>query len=295
MRRRSRQALVHWRTMPRGSPHRLALASGLLVAGACSTSSTAPPASAPTVDSGASDGAGLDGAAGDAPAPGIDGGDASPPPDASGEAGCGEFTGDTQPTCSGDGDSLGECVNGAASVEPCPNGCLHAYGSNPASCLLASADNFSCTGSYGTTPVDDGNYYISTFGCYVDASGNVQTDPDDNCIPSCLSQALAAGLCPAGSTGPQCEESIDWYTADAARFGCLARLRVTNPATGAAVIAVALDYGPGCSGENSLDHAVLDSSGRVDDQLFGSPQGGSDKSVVHVVQVDDATPLGPVP
>jgi hypothetical protein len=157
-----------------------------------------------------------------------------------------------------------------------------------------TATNFSCTGSYGTVPVDDGNYYITSFGCYVDASGNVQTDPDDNCIPSCLSQAIAAGLCPAGSTGPACEESINWYTADGARFGCLARLRVTNPSTGMSVIAVALDFGPGCSGENKVSHAVLDSSGRIDDYLFGGPEGASDKALVHVVQVDDATPLGPL-
>jgi hypothetical protein len=157
-----------------------------------------------------------------------------------------------------------------------------------------TATNFSCTGSYGTIPVNDGNYYITEFGCYVDASGNVQTDPDDNCIPSCLSKAIAAGLCPTGSTGPACEESINWYTADGARFGCLARLRVTNPANGKAVIAVALDYGPGCSGENGVSHAVLDASGRIDDYLFGGPEGASDRALVHVVQVDDSTPLGPL-
>jgi hypothetical protein len=39
---------------------------------------------------------------------------------------------------------------------------------------------------------------------------------------------------------------------------------------------------------------VLDSSGRIDDYLFGGPEGASDKALVHVVQVDDATPLGPL-
>jgi hypothetical protein len=157
-----------------------------------------------------------------------------------------------------------------------------------------SATNFSCTGSYGKIAVDDGNYYITSFGCYVDASGNVQTDPGDNCIPSCLTQAQAAGLCAAGSTGPACEESVNWYTADGARFGCLARLRITNPANGKAVVAVALDFGPACSVENSVSHAVLDTSGRIDDYLFGGAQGASDRSLVHVVQVDDSTPLGPI-
>lgn len=269
---------------------------GLVLAG-CSTS--AKSGAGGGTDAGTDGGASMDAAAGDAPgSPGTDsGGDAKGPDGAVAEAGeaggCGEFTGDTQPTCSMDGNSLGDCAGGVPSVQACTYGCLHGQAQSPASCLLASADNFSCTGSYGTVPVDDGNYYISSFGCYIDSSGNVQTDPDDNCIPSCLSQALSAGLCPAGSTGPQCEESVNWYTADGARFGCLARLRVTNPANGKTVIAVALDYGPGCPGENKVSHAVLDSSGRIDDYLFGSAQGASDMSLVHVVQVDDSTPLGP--
>ncbi|MGH7296769.1 MAG: hypothetical protein ACRELB_17655, partial [Polyangiaceae bacterium] len=236
-----------------------------------------------SADSGSKD------ASGDAAGPGEAGVDSA----AADGGGCGEFTGDTVPTCSGDGSSLGQCAGGVPNVQVCADGCLHAYGQNPASCLLPTATNFSCTGSYGTEPVDDGNYYMSSFGCWVDTSGGIQTDPGDNCIPSCLSKAIAAGLCPPGTAGPACEESINWYTADAARFGCLARLRVTNPANGKKLIAVALDYGPGCSGENKVSHAVLDSSGRVDDYLFGGPQGASDKSVVHVVQVADSTPLGP--
>lgn len=214
--------------------------------------------------------------------------------DAGSDAGCGEFAGDTTPTCSGDGNSLGVCTSGAADVTPCPNGCLHEPPPQASICMGTSPTNFSCPGSYGTVPVDDGNYYLTEFGCYVDANGTVHTDPDDNCIPSCLSQAIQAGLCPAGSQGPDCEEKIDWYTADGARFGCLARLRVTNPANGKAVIALALDFGPGCSGENKVNHAVLDASGMVDDYLFGGPEGSSDMATVHVVQVDDSYPLGPI-
>jgi hypothetical protein len=70
---------------------------------------------------------------------------------------------------------------------------------------------------------------------------------------------------------------------------------VTNPANGKSVIAVALDYGPGCSGEQNVDMEVLDASGRVDLELFGGPEGSSDHALVHVVQVDDSTPLGPTP
>ncbi len=283
------------------------LALGLVLA-ACSSSGGVPGGGA---DAATSDATGHDGAStGEGGAPGDSGGKTDGPAttgdggttgdsdvavDGAGvDAGCGEFAGDTVPTCSGDGSSLGQCAGGVPDVEACTYGCLHAYASNPASCLLSSVTNFSCTGSYGTTPVNDGNYYITSFGCYVDASGNIQTDPADNCIPSCLSQALAAGLCPAGSTGPQCEEHVNWFTADGARFGCLARLKVTNPANGKAVVAVALDYGPGCPGENSVSHAVLDSSGRIDDYLFGGPEGASDKALVHAVQVADTTPLGPI-
>jgi hypothetical protein len=213
--------------------------------------------------------------------------------DASSDAGgCGEFTGDHQPTCSGDGNSLGDCVDGSADIQDCQYGCLYGQDGGAASCQLEHETNFSCTGDYGTIPVNDGNYYISEFGCYV-ADGGVQTDPDDNCIPACLQQAQQAGLCDPNGTGPDCEEAINWYTADGARFGCLARLRVTNPSTGQSVIALALDYGPGCGGENDVDHAVLDSSGPVNDYLFGGPSGASERMVVHVVQVDDSYPLGP--
>jgi hypothetical protein len=193
-----------------------------------------------------------------------------------------------------DGNSLGTCANGVANVTPCPNGCLREQPPQASICMGTSPTNFSCTGSYGTDPVDDGNYYITSFGCYIDANGSVQTDPGDNCIPSCLSQAIQAGLCPAGSQGPDCEEQITWFTADGARFGCLARLRITDPVSGKAVIAVALDFGPACSVENSVNHAVLDTSGRIDDYLFGGPEGASDRANVHVVQVDDSTPLGPI-
>jgi hypothetical protein len=123
----------------------------------------------------------------------------------------------------------------------------------------------------------------------------VHTDPGDNCIPSCLSQAQAAGLCDPSASGAACEESLDWYTADGARFGCLQRVRITNPANGLSVIAIALDFGPACSVESVVSGAVLDASGRVDQYLFGGDQGVSDMAVVHVVEVDNATPLGPVP
>ncbi len=220
--------------------------------------------------------------------------DASADTNADAPAGCGAWAGDPKFTCSADGTTRGKCVGTTPSVEPCARGCLREPAGTDAVCLATTA-SWSCSGSYGTTRSAAGDYDLTAFGCWKDAAGTVHTDPGDNCIPTCLSKAIAAGLCPAGATGPQCEESIDWYTADGARFGCLQRLKITNPKNGKAVIAVALDYGPGCSVEATVGQYALDASGRVNQYLFGSDQGISDKSLVHVVEVDNSTPLGPVP
>lgn len=144
-------------------------------------------------------------------------------------------------------------------------------------------------------PAADGDYDITAFGCWVDAQGVKHGDPGDNCVPSCLTQLRAAGLCPPGESGKACEERITWFTAYAARFGCGARLRIENPKNGKAVIAVAIDQGPACSVEARVSKAALDASGRVNRHLFGADQGIVDKSLVHVVEVDRTTPLGPVP
>jgi hypothetical protein len=272
---------------------------------ACSSSSTAPStaldASTSRPDS---THAGREGGAADSSLPRADGAartDATTPKDAAlhdamsavPEAGATCDAATATFTCTGDGDARFECTSSGPVQEACPNGCLREPAGQDSTCM-GTTSNWSCTGAYGTTPVDDGNYYLTEFGCWVDDAGT-HTDPDDNCIPSCLAKAQAAGLCDPGGAGPDCEEKLSWYTADGARFGCLQRLRVTNPATGKAVIAIALDYGPGCTGENDVQHAVLDASGLVNDYLFGSAQGRSDMALVHVVEVDDSTPLGPVP
>jgi hypothetical protein len=211
--------------------------------------------------------------------------------------GCGAFAGDPVFTCSGDGNERGKCVNDASlDEEPCANGCLRVDAGDAGldSICMGDAADWSCTGNESDTPAQDGNYYVSEFGCWVDADGGAHTDPDDNCIPSCFDQAKAAGLCDPNGTGADCEEKLDWYTADGTRFGCLQRLRVTNPLNGKSLIAIALDFGPACTGEAKVSHAVLDSSGRIDDYLFGGPKGGVDMALVHVVEVDDTTPLGPI-
>lgn len=155
---------------------------------------------------------------------------------------------------------------------------------------------WTCTGSYGTTKASSGDYYVTAFGCWKDAAGVSHGDAADNCVPTCLAQAKAAGLCLPGDTGKNCEERVTWFTADAARFGCLARLKITNPANGKSVIAVALDFGPSCTSvEAKVKKEVLDASGRVDRLLFGSDQGVLDRSLVHVTEVAASTPLGPTP
>ncbi len=151
---------------------------------------------------------------------------------------------------------------------------------------------WSCNGSYGTTKVDTGEYYATAFGCWKDSNGNIHQDSGDNCIPTCLAQAKSSGLC-AGMSGPQCEENTQWYAADGARFGCLARLKVTNPSNGKSVVVVALDYGPSCTLENKVSHGLVDLSSPTNAYLFGSDQGYLDKALVQVDEVSAATPLGP--
>jgi hypothetical protein len=196
--------------------------------------------------------------------------------------------------CSEDGSLRRRCVGAHLEVESCTRGCLRPPPGTEAQCLAAT-DTLSCPGSWGTVKSLAGDYDLTAFGCWVDAAGATHTDPGDNCIPTCLDQARSAGVCAPGDTGPQCEERVTWYTADAARFGCLARVRITNPANGKSVVAVALDYGPACSLERGINFPILDASGRVDRYLFGSDQGSSDRALTHVVEVDAATPLGPVP
>src|SRR5262249_47791879 len=79
---------------------------------------------------------------------------------------------------------------------------------------------WSCGGTWGTSQASDGKYYLTAFGCWVDASGVAHGDAGDNCLPGCLSEAKAEGLCASGDTGKACEQRVTWYVADAGRFGC---------------------------------------------------------------------------
>jgi hypothetical protein len=212
-----------------------------------------------------------------------------PEPDPDPQA-CGDYP-EGSFTCAPDGNGRGKCVEEELSYEACSNGCLIKASADDV--CMGTTTSWSCNETWGKTKAENGDYYATAFGCWKDANGVSHSDPGDNCIPACLSQAKSSGLC-ANLTGPQCEEKVHWYAADAGRFGCLARLRVTNPANGKSVVVVALDYGPNCSVEKQVNHAAIDLSYPANDYLFGSAQGIVDKSKVHVVEVASSTPLGPV-
>jgi hypothetical protein len=213
--------------------------------------------------------------------------DSAPPPEP-----CGPLEGVGRFTCTPDGHSREKCVDHFKVIEPCGRGCLREGVSADDVCMGTSTD-WTCDGSFGTTKARDGDYFITAFGCWVHENGVEHGDPGDNCIPGCFPAVKDAGLCDAKSTGKACEEKLTWFVADAARFGCLAHVRVTNPANGKSVVAIAIDNGPACSVEAKAQKAVLDASGRVNRALFGSDNGVVDETLVHVVEVDSSLPLGP--
>jgi hypothetical protein len=208
---------------------------------------------------------------------------------------CGEFAGaTTRYVCSKDGNSRGKCVAGALAGESCARGCLRNKAPTEDVCM-GTTTTWSCTAVQGTVKAQDGDYYLTSFGCWTDSSGVTHGDAGDNCIPGCLSTAKTAGVCQSAWTGKQCEEKVNYYTANNGRFPCLQRVRISNPKNGKRVVAVVLDGGPACWVEQKVSKALLDASTPVALHLFGAAQGWSDKALVHVVEVDNSTPLGPVP
>ncbi len=205
-------------------------------------------------------------------------------------AGCGVYEGKTSYSCAPDGMGRGKCTSGSLSYEACDRGCL--ITSSGDDVCMGTTSTWSCTGSYGTSKAENGDYYTTAFGCWIDDNGNHQSDPGDNCIPTCIEEANADGLC-AGMSGKVCEETVKWYAADAARFGCLARLKVTNPVNNKSVVVVALDYGPSCTIEKNVSKHVMDLSYPTENYLFGGPTSATEKALVHVIEVDASTPLGP--
>jgi hypothetical protein len=179
------------------------------------------------------------------------------------------------------------------------NGCQAGSVSQPppgdserASALADGLDGWTCTTSGGgTTPSPTGAYYATSFGCWVDSNGNHHGDGDDNCVPWCIDQA--PDIC-GGKSGKACEEALGWYAADQRRFGCGARLQVTNPDNDKSVVVMVIDRGPSCTIEKKVSHWVIDLSYPSTSYLFGGEQGVMDKALVNVVEVPATTPLGPV-
>lgn len=151
----------------------------------------------------------------------------------------------------------------------------------------------SCNGPSGFTSKQkpsNGVYASSWFGCYNDSNGDLHTDPNDNCVFACSASKYCS------EQGPECQAKLKWFSADADRFGCGARVRVTNCNNGKSVVLVALDRGPNCSSiEKAHSASVIDMSHDAMGYLFdGKFYGGGDHKAVVVEPVDASTPLGPV-
>jgi len=148
------------------------------------------------------------------------------------------------------------------------------------------SDTWSCGGFIGDTRNSQARYYTTAFGCWTDSNGDPHSDPGDNCQPWCLTGAAGQGvqaqwnaLC-GGLSGPACEESLNWYVADADRFGCTTRLKLTAVQSGRSAVVVVIDRGPACSVENSVDFWVLDMSYPAANYLLGGPTSATERVAV---------------
>ena len=210
----------------------------------------------------------------------------------------------TDPAASG-----GSSDEGSTSVDPTtspsgttgePDPTSTSTGAEPPNGCAALVDDSltpptTCDGPSGNTTTQipsNGVYSTSWFGCYFNADGTIHEDPADNCEFACGNQ----GLCSPGQDGPTCEANLRWFAADADRYGCGGRIRVTNCDNDKSVVLVTLDRGPNCgSVEQSCDTPVLDMSHDAMVYLFdGSTYGGCDHQRVLVEGVPDDTPLGPI-
>lgn len=95
--------------------------------------------------------------------------------------------------------------------------------------------------------------------------------------------------------GGRVADGLWYYLADSWRFGCGARVRITNPQNGASVVAQVIDVGPACWVEERAGGPIIDASPLVARHLFGHPMvGWSDRKIVRAEPVAGDTPLGPV-
>lgn len=194
----------------------------------------------------------------------------------------------------------GDSTDGSATADTTTDGTTAGESSSGGVDLCADVDGATlippdtCDGPAGNTstqvPINN-LFSTSWFGCYEQGDGSIYQDPFDNCEFACGSQ----GLCDAGLSGPECEAGLKWFAADADRFGCGGRIRVTNCDNGHQVVLVTLDRGPNCGNEMDCETPVLDMGHDAMVYLFdGNEYGGCEHQVVVVEPVPDDTPLGPV-
>lgn len=203
---------------------------------------------------------------------------------------CSDFSASEQ-SCAPDGSGRGICQGGSIDFEACSEGCLLQTGNDV---CMGTTSTWSCNGTTGKTKMQNGDYVATAFGCSIGENGEQLNDAGDNCIPACLSALKSSGTCASGMSGPECERAITWFVADRDRFGCGAKVRVTNEANGKSAVLMVIDAGPACWVENEVDTGVLDMSYRASDYLFNESVGFGDGKKVHVVEVSADTPLGPL-
>jgi hypothetical protein len=88
-------------------------------------------------------------------------------------------------------------------------------------------------------------------------------------------------------------DGVSYYATSWVRWGCGAKLRVTNPVNGSCVVVEVADAGPANWVEDMAGGPVLDASTQVCRDLFGSSScGWSDGRVIEVVEVPSSTPTG---
>jgi hypothetical protein len=133
-----------------------------------------------------------------------------------------------------------------------------------ASVSSVSSELTGCNGQASSSIPADQTYVITTFG-----------GPGDH-------QSMSCGGFADGTT---------WYAASRQRYGCGAKLKIE--ANGKCVVVKALDYGPDVCVENAVGRPIIDVSPLVTRELFNiSGAGWSDRKLVTVTKVDDATPVG---
>ncbi len=158
--------------------------------------------------------------------------------------------------------------------------------------IAADQIGWTCVGLIGKALPPSNHYYTTTFGCWSDGNGKIHYDSGDNCVPACTYKPGWTELC-GKRNGPACLSYVNWYSADADRFGCFARILVENPKNGRRAVLAVVDRGPNCYVEKKVAHAVLDMSHPASEYLFGGPTGWSDKADAIVTPVPASTPLGP--